>query len=83
MAGLKGRVQTTAQEEAFKVVAAYVAVTGARGKCGTMGVVTAIDGDTGRCTIITMDGSTVIAQLSGNRAVGVGSVVPLVGNVII
>lgn len=85
MAGLGDRIREIAREEASSVVSTRTAaIESSRSSGGaTLGVITAIDTSFGTVTVILANGQTVIANVSGNRAISVGAVVPLVGSVII
>lgn len=79
---LKQTIREIAREEANKAFRDIIALSQEK-KCITMGVITAIDPDNNRATVITEDGTTVIAPMTGSHPKGVGIVVQLVGQIIL
>lgn len=80
---LKDRISEIAREESRKTVAAFISKVVQQKECTTMGVITATEEGTNKATVKMTDGSVTTAILTGNKSIGVGNVVLLVGNIII
>lgn len=79
----KEHVRRIARQEAQDTVIALLSAINTKNDCANLGVVTAVDYPNNQATVVVKDGSIVIATISGNKSIGVGVVVPMVGNLII